>query len=140
MILNEISAAIVDSAIEVHNALGPGLMENVYQECLRYELQQRGLKVFREVGLPVQYKGTCIDMGYRIDLLVEDSVIVELKAVHALMAIHKAQLFTYLKLSGKELGLLLNFNSKLIKDGIVRLINSPSACSECSVVQFFPGK
>ena len=132
MILNEVSGAIVDSAIEVHNALGPGRFENVYQECLRFELQERGFKVFREVGLPVRYKFASIDLGYRIDLLVEDRIIIELKAIHAIAPIHKVQLFTYLKLSGKELGLLLNFNVKLMKQGITRIINSPSACSECS--------
>ena len=139
MSINDISGNIVDAAIEVHNALGPGLMENAYQQCLRHELLERGVKVLQEVGLPVRYKNTLIELGYRIDLLVEDSVIVELKAVDLLQPIHKAQLFTYLKLSHKPLGLLINFNSKLLKDGIVRIIDSPSECSACSVVKFYSG-
>ena len=141
--LNKISGNIIDAAICVHSALGPGLMERAYRLCLFHELSERGVLVRQEVPLPVRYKEALIELGYRIDLLVEECVVVELKAVDLIHPVHKAQLFTYLKLSGKPLGLLLNFNSKLLKHGIVRIINSPSPrthipphseCPECSVV------
>ena len=121
MDINDISGVIVDAALEVHQALGPGLLEEVYKKCLKAELQYRKLKVLSEVGLPVVYKDLSLDLGYRIDLLVEDLVIVELKAVYQLNPVHRAQLYTYLKLSDKPLGLLLNFNTRLMKDGIVRV-------------------
>ncbi len=120
---NEISKKIIGSAIEVHKTLGPGLLENAYEVCLKYEIEKRGLKVLSQVGLPVTYDGVKIDLGYRLDLLVEDTVIVELKAVARLTPIHEAQLLSYLKLSGKPLGLLLNFNVMLMKNGIVRRAN-----------------
>ena len=123
MEMNEISGIIVDAAFEVHTTLGPGLLEEVYKQCLKCELLSQGLKVLAEVGLPVVYKTTAIDLGYRLDLLVEDLIIVEIKAIHQLAPIHRAQIITYLKLTGKPLGLLLNFNSRLIKDGIVRVIH-----------------
>jgi GxxExxY protein len=109
--------------MQVHSALGPGLLEQVYQACLKQELLKRDFKVLSEVGMPVKYDGLSIDVGYRLDLLVEDLVVVELKSVHALAPIHKTQLFTYLKISKKPLGLLLNFGAQHLKDGIVRIVN-----------------
>ena len=121
---NEVSGQIVDAAMRVHSALGPGLLESAYQGCLAYELRNRGLKAVAEVSLPVVYESTKIDVGYRIDLLLEDVVIVELKSVDKIAPIHEAQLLTYLKLSGKRLGLLLNFNVVHMKDGIKRMVNN----------------
>jgi len=121
--LNEISEKIIGGAIQVHRTLGPGLLESTYEACLKYELEKRGLKVRSQVGLPVIYDGMKIDLGYRLDILVEDAVIVELKAVTAVTPLHEAQLLSYLKLSGKHLGLLINFNVMLLKDGIKRRIN-----------------
>jgi GxxExxY protein len=121
--VNGISGQIVDSAIAVHSALGPGLLESTYQACLSYELRKRGHYVLEEVGLPVVYDTQRLEIGYRIDLLVENSVIVEVKSVDGIAPIHRAQLLSYLKLSGKPLGLLLNFNVPLMKDGIVRMRN-----------------
>lgn len=109
--------------MEVHSALGPGLLESAYQGCLKHELEGRGLLVQRQVKLPVSYKNICLDFGYRIDLVVEDSVIVELKAVDKVLPIHEAQLLSYLKLSGRALGLLINFNSVHLRDGIKRMVN-----------------
>ncbi len=120
---NEISGQIVDAAMKVHTALGPGLLESAYEGCLAYELRKRGLKVAAQLGLPVVYEGVNIDVGYRIDLLVEDLVIVELKSVDKIAPIHEAQLLTYLKLSGKRLGLLMNFNVVHLKGGIKRMVN-----------------
>ena len=121
---NEISGKIIGCAIEVHKALGPGLLESVYEECLFYELQAAGLKVKKQKSLPVVYKDVKLDAGYRIDLLVEDCVVVELKAVEALHDVHTAQVLTYLKLSGCKLGLLLNFNVYRLSEGIKRLVNN----------------
>ncbi len=123
MIINEISGAVVDAAMKVHSALGPGLLESAYEACLAHELRKRGLKVAVQAGLPVFYDGEAIDVGYRIDLLVSDSVIVELKAIDQLAPIHQAQLLTYLKLSGKKVGLLINFNVLHLRDGIKRMAN-----------------
>lgn len=122
MDVNQVSEEIIGAAIEVHRALGPGLLESAYEACLKYELEKRGLTVMSQVGLPVIYDGIKIDLGYRLDLLVEDSVVVELKAVNKMTAVHEAQLLSYLKLSGKNLGLLINFNVILLKDGIKRRI------------------
>lgn len=112
---------MVDAAYRVHTTLGPGLLEAVYEVCLAHELTKRGLKVLRQVSLPVVYDGQQLDAGFRIDLLVEHCVIVELKAIESLLPVHKAQVLAYLKLSGHRLGLLINFNVPLIKNGIVRL-------------------
>ncbi len=120
---NEISGQIVDAAMKVHSALGPGLLESAYEACLLFELHQRGLTARSQVELPVVYGNVRIDVGYRIDLLVEEEVIVELKAVDQVLAIHEAQLLSYLKLSGKQLGLLINFNVTRLKDGIKRMVN-----------------
>jgi GxxExxY protein len=120
---NEISAQVVDAAMKVHSALGPGLLENVYEACLKYELEKRGLKVQQQVGLPVVYDGVKMDLGYRLDLLVENAIIVELKAVDRLTDVHEAQLLSYLKLSTKKIGLLINFNVAHLKNGIKRMVN-----------------
>ncbi len=123
MELNEISNKIIGAAIQVHRTLGPGLMESTYEACLKYELEKRGLKIQSQVGLPVIYDGIKIDLGYRLDILVDDAVIIELKAVTTITPLHEAQLLSYLKLSGKHLGLLINFNVTLLKDGIKRRVN-----------------
>ena len=123
MNINEISGQIVDAAMKVHTALGPGLLESAYEACLMHELKKRGLKVANQVPLPVFYDGIEMEIGYRIDLLVEDAVIVELKTVEKVVPIHEAQILSYLKMSGKKLGLLINFNVLLLKDGIHRFAN-----------------
>ncbi len=120
---NEISKRIIGAAIEVHRQLGPGLLESSYEVCLAYELKQQGLKVRTQVALPVIYKEVRLKAGYRIDILVEDKVIIELKAVDFLINIHTAQLLTYLRLKDLKLGLLINFNSVRVIDGVKRIIN-----------------
>ena len=124
MELNEISGQVVDAAIKVHSSLGPGLLENAYEACLKYELQKRGIQAERQVALPVVYDGVRIELGHRLDLLVENEIIVELKAVERLTRIHEAQLLSYLKLSNKKIGLLINFNVLRLKDGIKRMVNN----------------
>ena len=119
---NEISGAIVDAAMKVHSALGPGLLESAYAVCLRHELIKRGLRVTSEVPVPVVYDGIKLEAGYRLDLVVEDTVVVELKAIEALAPIHQAQVKSYLKLTGKPIGLLINFHSLHLKDGIKRFV------------------
>ena len=121
--INQISGEIIDAAMKVHTALGPGLLESAYEGCLKHELTKRGLKVLSQVTLPAIYDGVKIDVGYRIDLLVEDAVIVELKAVERLTPLNEAQLLSYLKLSGLKLGLLINFNVEHLKNGIKRIAN-----------------
>lgn len=122
--LNKITEAVIGAAIEVHKHLGPGLLESAYRECLKYELLQRGHLALQEVPLPLIYKGLKLDCGYRLDLLVNDAIIVEVKSVSELSPIHEAQLLSYLKISGGKLGLLLNFNVKFLKHGgIKRLAN-----------------
>jgi GxxExxY protein len=121
--LNRTTEAIIGAAIEVHRELGPGLLESTYEACLAHELSERGLKVERQKALPINYRNVQLDCGYRIDLLVEDMVVVELKAVEKLEAIHEAQLLSYLKLSGAPLGLLLNFNVTELRRGIRRFVN-----------------
>ena len=116
-----IAKAIVDSAIHVHKALGPGLLESVYEACLCHEFGKRRLRFKRQIGIPVVYDSIKIDSGLRLDLLVEDVIIVELKAVEHMLALYQAQLLTYLKLSGKRVGLLINFNVPVLKDGIKRV-------------------
>ena len=120
---NEISQKIIGAAIEVHKQLGPGLLESTYETCLAYELKQLGLDVKQQIALPVVYKEVKLDAGYRIDLLVENKVIVEIKSVDALADIHTAQLLTYLKLKDLKLGLLINFNSVKVIEGLKRIIN-----------------
>lgn len=113
---------IVDAGLKVHRALGPGLLESAYEACLTHELARRGLNVRRQVPQPLEYEGLRLDAGYRLDLVVDDLVIVEVKAVEALSRLHEAQLITYLKLSGLRLGLLINFNVALFKEGVRRLL------------------
>src|SRR3989344_5704941 len=120
---NELSNEIVGAAIEVHRHLGPGLLESTYEECLCYELTNRSVKFERQKSLPVAYKGTKLDCGYRLDLVVDGLVILELKAVDQLQPIHSAQLLTYLKLSNLKLGILVNFNVAVLKNGIKRVVN-----------------
>ena len=119
---NEVAKIVVDAAFKIHTTLGPGLLESVYEAVMVFELQQRGLVVVSQVKLPIQYESLRIENALRIDLLVEDKVVVELKSVDVVTPIHKKQLLTYLKLSGKKLGLMINFNEYFIKDGITRLI------------------
>jgi GxxExxY protein len=119
---NEISGAVVDAAMKVHTALGPGLLESAYAACLRHELIKRGLKVASEVPVPVVYDWIKVDAGYKLDLLVEETGVVESKAIEALAPIHQAQIISYLKLTGKPIGLLINFHSLHLKDGIKRFV------------------
>jgi len=121
---NEISKLIVESALKVHKALGPGLLESSYEECLLYELRKRDLEVAKQKALPLIYEDVKLEIGYRIDLLVEDKVIIEVKSVEALNDVHLAQTLTYLKLSDCKLGLLINFNVALVKNGIKRVVNN----------------
>jgi GxxExxY protein len=119
---DRLTERVIGFAIEVHRQLGPGLLESAYEECLCYELQQSGLEFRRQVPLPIVYKSVRLDCGYRIDVVVEQRVILELKTVDRLMPIHEAQMLTYLKLSGLHTGLLLNFNSAVLKDGMRRMM------------------
>ena len=121
---NEISGKIIGCAIEVHRELGPGLLESAYEECLYYELKMAGLNVDKQRILPVVYKSVNLDCGYRLDLVVEDKVIIEVKSVADIDDIHLAQVMTYLKLSKCKLGLLINFNVELVKNGIKRVVNN----------------
>ena len=118
----ELTETIIGAAIDVHRELGPGLLESAYEECLCHELHIRGLAFARQVDLPVRYKGLSLDCGYRLDVVVENRVVVELKSTEQLLPVHQAQLLTYLRLSGKRVGLLMNFNVAVLKDGIVRRV------------------
>ncbi len=120
---NSLSKQVITAAIEIHRSLGPGLMESLYETCLCHELSLRGVVFRKQVPMPVEYKGLKLDNGYRLDVLVDDLVIVELKAVEQLEPIHEAQLLTYLKLTNLWLGLLINFNVPLLKQGIRRFVN-----------------
>jgi GxxExxY protein len=120
---NHISGVVLDAAIAVHTALGPGLLETAYQACLAYELASRGLKVEVQIPLPIRYRGVFVDAAYRMDIVVEDLVVIEIKAVERLAPVHDAQLLSYLKLSGKKLGLLINFHVLRLKDGYKRIVN-----------------
>ena len=119
--LNELSAKVIGLCIEVHRETGAGLLESAYEECLAYELSRNGLRFERQKEMPLRYKDVLLDCGYRLDFLIEDSLIIELKAVDKVLPIHQAQLLTYLKLSQKPLGLLINFNVPMLKDGIERM-------------------
>ena len=120
---NEIATIIVDTAFRIHRDLGPGLFESVYERIMEVELTKRGLKVARQKPIPIVYNGVHFEAGFRCDLLVEDKVIVEVKSIETLHPVHKKQVLTYLRFGDKRLGLLINFNVALIKDGIVRLVN-----------------
>ncbi len=123
MIENELSNKIIGCAIEVHKHLGPSLLESAYQECLYYDLMQAGLRVQKEKPMPIVYKEVKLDHGYRIDLLVEEKVVIEIKTVDAFIDVHTAEVLTYLRLGGYKLGLLINFQTTLLKKGIKRVIN-----------------
>jgi GxxExxY protein len=123
MIENSITSEIIGSAISVHNALGPGLLESAYQECLYYDLVQKGFHVSKELPMPITYREVTLDHGYRIDLLVENKIVIEVKTVESFMDIHLAQILTYMRLGGFKLGLLLNFHVTSMKDGIKRVVN-----------------
>ena len=120
--LDRLAEQIIGAAIEVHKQLGPGLLESAYEQCLAYELEQRGFHVERQKMLPIIYKGLRVDRGYRIDLLVEDQIVLELKTVDAISAVHEAQLLSYLKFARKPLGFILNFNTRRMIDGIKRRV------------------
>lgn len=120
---NEIATIVVDAALKIHKVLGPGLFESVYEATLEFELKERGLRVVHQVGLPVHYEGVRLELGFRVDLIVDHKVLVEIKSVEALAPVHKMQLLTYLRLMDLRLGLLINFNVALIKDGIHRVVN-----------------
>ena len=123
MHINDLTGKIIGAAIEVHKALGPGLLESAYEECLCYEFQQKKMSFERQKPLPVIYKEVKLDCGYKLDVVVENIIILELKACEKIEPIHEAQLLTYLKLSGMKVGLLINFNVPVLKDGIKRLVN-----------------
>jgi GxxExxY protein len=121
--INAITSQVIGAAISVHDELGPGMLESAYEACMVHELMQRGLRVERQKPLPLIYKGVTIDCGYRLDLLVESSVIVELKSVDRIESVHSKQVLTYLKLSGIKVGLLINFNVEYLRKGLTRLVN-----------------
>lgn len=120
---NQIAAIVVDAALKIHRTLGPGLLESVYQATLAYELQKRGLKVIREQSLPVYYETVKLELGFRVDLIVDSKIVIEIKSTESLNPVHRKQLRTYLRLMDLRLGLLINFNVELIKDGIQRVVN-----------------
>jgi GxxExxY protein len=120
---NDIGSVLLAAAMKVHSALGPGLLEGAYELCLSYELEKAGLQVRKQVGLPARYEELRIETAYRVDLLVNDRVVVELKAIESVLPVHRAQLLSYLRLGGFKLGYLLNFNVLHMRDGIVRLVN-----------------
>ena len=124
MDINQLSSKIIGAAIEVHRALGPGLLESAYETCLCHELKLRRLSFENQKSLPLVFKGEELDCGYRLDIVVDNAIILELKSCEKIEPIHKAQLLTYLKLSGLKLGLLLNFNVPIMRDGIVRIVNN----------------
>jgi GxxExxY protein len=134
--LDQIARRIIGAAIEVHKTVGPGLLESAYQACLAFELREAGLKVEEQLPLPVVYKNVRLDCGYRIDLLVEGEIVVEIKAIEALAPIHEAQLISYLRLAGKRAGLLINFHVRVLKEGLKRIVNEfpDSAFSASSAV------
>ncbi|HOO14863.1 MAG: GxxExxY protein [Candidatus Marinimicrobia bacterium] len=121
---NDISRIIVDCAYHIHRELGPGLLESVYEKVLMYELEKKGLNIDNQVAIPVRYHEISLELGFRADLIIENKIIIELKSVEEILPVHKKQLLTYLKLTGLKLGLLINFNSNLIKDGITRIVNN----------------
>ena len=123
MDFDDLSSRVIGCAIEVHRNLGPGLLESAYEQCLCHELNLRGLSFEKQKELPVVYKGLNLDCGYRLDIVVKDAIILELKSCEKIEPIHKAQLLTYLKLSGISLGLILNFNVPIMRDGIIRIVN-----------------
>jgi GxxExxY protein len=135
--LDDISGNIVDAAMKVHTVLGPGLLESTYETCLKHELVKRGHKVDTQVALPIKYEDITLDAGYRIDMLVEGKIVLELKSIENFLPIHEAQLLSYLRLSNKQVGILINFNVIHIKDGIKRMVNNyrPPRSSASSAVR-----
>jgi GxxExxY protein len=135
--LGDITGNIVDAAMKVHTVLGPGLLESTYETCLKHELIQRGHKVATQVTLPIRYDDIILDAGYRIDMLVEDTIVLELKSVETILPIHEAQLLSYLRLSTNQVGILINFNVIHLKDGIKRMVNNyrPPRSSASSAVK-----
>ena len=134
--INRLTEQIIGAAIEVHRSKGPGLLESTYEACLAYELESGGLRIARQVPVPVVYKGMSLDIAFRADLIVEDRVLVELKAIETVLPIHKAQLLSYIRETGHEIGLLINFHVPKLIDGITRVINEhPSAISAPSVLK-----
>ena len=139
MLHETLSYSVIDAAMRVHSAVGPGLFEEVYKACLKHELIKAGLKTLSEVPIPVFYDGVALDIGYRVDLVVEDTLIIELKSIADFSPLHKAQLLTYLKVAKKEVGLLLNFNSVHLRDGIFRMVHSiPSHSTDNALSTFAP--
>jgi GxxExxY protein len=124
MILQDTTGSIIEAAIKIHKILGPGLFESVYEEVMEYELTRQGMVVERQLAIPVQYEGLRLDVGFRADLLVNKEVIVEIKSVEAIKPVFKKQVITYLRLTGHKIGLLINFNEELVKNGVTRLINN----------------
>lgn len=124
LIENRIATDVLNCAFEIHKTLGPGLLESVYEQCLAYEIALKGWSVEMQVPVPMNYKGICFEAGFRMDILVEDKVVIEIKAIENLAPVHFAQTLTYLKMSDKKLALLINFNTKLLKDGIHRIVNN----------------
>src|SRR5690242_2464974 len=124
---DQLTSAVIGAGIEVHRALGPGLFESVYEECLAWELEHRGLQVQRQASVPVAYKGIRLEASYRVDLLVEEKLVVEVRAVERILPVHDAQVLTYMRMSGTPVGLLLNFNTPVLKDGIKRFVNHHGA-------------
>jgi GxxExxY protein len=122
LLYKDLTGIIVDCAVKVHKQLGPGLLESAYEECLYEELTERGISSYKQVPMPLIYKGKRLELGYRLDLLVEDKVIIEVKSVDCLNPVHTAQIMTYLKLSGCKVGILINFNVTFLKEGIRRII------------------
>lgn len=131
MEINEITKVIIGCALRVHAKLGPGVLESSYESCLRHEIAKAGLRVAAQVGLPLVYDQVKMSVGYRIDLLVEDAVIVEIKAQEGILPVHRAQLLSHLRLSGKQVGLLINFHVLRLTDGIVRMVNNYREPSKC---------
>jgi GxxExxY protein len=121
--VNKITGAVISAAMKVHSHLGPGLLESAYEACLAHELRKQGMRVAQQVGLPVVYDGEKIDLGYRIDLIVEDIVVVEIKSVETINPVHQAQLLSYIRLSGRSVGLLINFHVAHLRDGIKRMVD-----------------
>ena len=124
MILQDTTGSIIEAAIKIHRILGPGLFESVYEEVMEYELTRQGMVIERQLAIPVQYEGLRLDVGFRADLLVNKEVIVEIKSVEAIKPVFKKQVITYLRLTGHKIGLLINFNEELVKNGVTRLINN----------------
>ena len=129
---NDIGTAIIGAAMKVHSVVGPGLLESAYEACIVYELEKLRLRIRKQIAIPIRYEDLSIENGYRVDLLVEDRVVIELKAVESVLPVHRAQLLSYLRLGGFRLGYLLNFHVPHMRDGIVRLVNSPQSSSASS--------